>query len=130
MQLLFWIELRGVKRFGLNFLVDGIYKETNLFKDYTDLFEQMYYVNLTVELEQLAGRIEMRDEDRTNYIAAYDRLFGCKKMDSIDNDHIKIVSTIIHVRSRFNELMDKMRKHGINILTFENNNSESTEDAI
>lgn len=92
--------------------------------NFTTLNEEIQFVSLDVNTTILADRILVSENDRINYINAFNNLY--KNISSVsDDDHSKILFMVNKIKEEFNKLYITLRQYNIDVITYENNTIDS-----
>ena len=103
---------------------------TYFLKYFETLNEEMLFVNLNVNTEILTQRILLSDNDRINFINAFNRLYSLDKPVRTETDEGKISFMIYQLKEEFNRLFVSLSRNQIDVKTFDNNIEEDFQHIL
>ena len=126
-------EFIWVKFFGRQNIASALTFNTNMFKEFKNICLNMLYISLDVDTEILANRILLKQSDRENFLAAFNRIYKeiSANIDaSTDTDLCKLLFMVQWVKNQYNSLETQLIKNNIMVKVFKNNTITQIDEIV
>lgn len=124
-------EYIWTKFFGRNGIDSARIFNNNMFKAFQQINSSMLYVSLNVDTEILTDRILTQEQDRKNFLTAFDKIYKQNNMIYTgDMDTCKVLFMVQWIKNSYKELELELTKNNIFVKEFNNNVLDNINDTI